>query len=99
MRVLFGFNAQFCGKTEQVVELPDNTKEDTIKETFPDIIGITYDDNCYFDILDEYVQDDESPCNDCGVSDYCDGWEAQFCCTLCQYEGREHCEDCDPMDI
>lgn len=30
---------------------------------------------------------------------YCDGWEAQFCCTLCEYHGGGDCENCDPMDI
>lgn len=41
------------------------------------------------------------PCDNCGQADYCDGWEAQFCCTLCNYNnnGNTPCEMCDPMDI
>lgn len=46
---------------------------------------------------DEY--DDDYPCNDCSQEDYCDGWEAQFCCSLCSWYGYEHCDDCNPMDI
>lgn len=44
---------------------------------------------------------DDCPCNDCGMSEMCDGWEAQFCCTRCmwQFDGDPPCEDCDPMDI
>lgn len=41
--------------------------------------------------------EEESPCVECGRD--CDGWDMQFCCTLCQWNGMEHCEDCDPMDI
>ena len=48
---------------------------------------------------DEYL--DDYPCNNCPSADYCDGWEAQFCCTLCHYnyDGDTPCDDCDPMDI
>lgn len=49
------------------------------------------------DELDYY--DDDYPCNNCSQSEYCDGWEAQFCCALCRYNGFEHCDDCDPMNI
>lgn len=47
--------------------------------------------------FDDY--DDDYPCNTCSSSDYCDGWEAMFCCTLCHYNGSEDCDNCDPMDI
>lgn len=47
--------------------------------------------------------DNEYPCNSCPSSDTCDGWEAQFCCTLCHYlyddEDGPPCDTCDPMDI
>lgn len=39
------------------------------------------------------------PCDTCGKAEYCDGWEAQFCCDLCEYMGGGDCENCDPMDI
>ena len=48
--------------------------------------------------MEEYL-DDENPCNSCPQSDYCDGWEAQFCCRLCEYLGGGDCDHCDPMDI
>lgn len=37
------------------------------------------------------------PCDNCDMN--CDGWDAQFCCTLCEYLGGRDCEDCDPWDI
>jgi hypothetical protein len=47
--------------------------------------------------------DSEDPCETCEERDYCDAWEAQFCCTLCCYmNGGEEppwCDECDPMDI
>ena len=54
--------------------------------------------------LDEYdddeLEEDDYPCNTCASKDSCDGWEAQFCCTLCRYYNDEpDCENCDPMDI
>lgn len=49
------------------------------------------------DIYDEY---DDYPCDNCGSADNCDGWEAQFCCTLCCYYNDEpDCNNCNPMDI
>ncbi len=49
------------------------------------------------------MMDEESPCETCDRKDWCDGWEAQFCCDLCiwQNDGKEPpwCEDCDPWDI
>ena len=43
---------------------------------------------------------DEDPCHTCDRQEFCDGWEAQFCCTLCRYYNDDpDCEYCDPMDI
>lgn len=44
---------------------------------------------------------DDYPCNDCANKDYCDCWEAEFCCTLCSYlyNGNTPCDECNPMDI
>lgn len=42
------------------------------------------------------------PCDNCLWKDSCDGWEAQYCCTLCKYEFGEDntpCDWCDPDDI
>lgn len=46
---------------------------------------------------EEYETD--YPCDTCGNADYCDSWEARFCCTLCEYRGGGDCDECDPMDI
>ena len=45
--------------------------------------------------------DDEYPCNNCPTKDYCDGWDAQFCCTLCMYlyEDDTPCDTCNSEDI
>ena len=44
--------------------------------------------------------DDDYPCDNCPRAEWCDGWEAKFCCELCQYlGGGSDCDDCDPMDI
>jgi hypothetical protein len=46
------------------------------------------------------MERDNYPCDDCPTKDSCDGWEAQFCCTLCRWFGdNPPCEECDPMDI
>ena len=49
---------------------------------------------------DDYIDYDPCPCDDCAERDWCDGWEAQFCCTLCRWRNEDpDCEDCDPWDI
>ena len=51
---------------------------------------------------EEYIDEDypeDYPCDNCGNEEFCDHWEARFCCTLCRYNGREDCDNCDPMDI
>lgn len=47
--------------------------------------------------MNEEEFEDDYPCNHCDQK--CDGWDAQFCCTLCHYNGAEDCENCDPWDI
>ena len=62
-----------------------------------DVDDFDYCPRCGVALIEE---DDEYPCNDCSQQDYCDGWEAQFCCKLCHYYSDEpDCENCDPMDI
>lgn len=51
-------------------------------------------------MAEDYTEyNDDYPCDKCHSRDTCDGWEAQFCCTLCEYHGGVDCENCDPMDI
>lgn len=45
---------------------------------------------------------DQYPCGDCAEAEYCDQYEARFCCKLCKYNGGgddEDCDMCDPGDI
>lgn len=47
-----------------------------------------------------YEDGDHCPCDDCDFE--CDGWDARYCCILCEWQygkGNTPCEDCDPMDI
>ena len=57
-----------------------------------------YDEIKIGGIMEDNFNEDY-PCKDCSTKDWCDGWEAQFCCALCYYNGREDCDNCDPMDI
>ena len=49
MKVMLGFSAQFCGTVETVVECVDTASDDEIKALFPALIGLPFDDNCYFE--------------------------------------------------
>ena len=49
--------------------------------------------------MDDLYDDDPCPCDTCANRDHCDGWDARFCCTLCQWYGMTDCDNCDPMDI
>lgn len=47
------------------------------------------------------MDEDKYPCDDCDMKHNCDGWDAQFCCTLCMYlYGDETpCDTCNSEDI
>ena len=45
------------------------------------------------------MDDEKAPCETCGDREYCDGWEAAFCCTICRWYGNDDCDNCDPFDI
>lgn len=49
--------------------------------------------------MSEEYPDEDYPCETCASSDWCDSWEAKFCCELCNYLGGGDCDNCDPMDI
>jgi hypothetical protein len=53
MKVLFGFAAQFIGQGNNIIDLPDGTTHEQIEELFEKILGLPYDDNCYYKILKE----------------------------------------------
>ena len=52
MNILFGFNSQFIGKQEIKVNFPQKEfTDDEIIDMFEDILGIPFDENCYFERL------------------------------------------------
>lgn len=53
MKVIFGFDNQFIGKHETEKYLPDDTTRKQIIELFPIILGISFDDDCYYRIEEE----------------------------------------------
>lgn len=53
MKILLGFDTQFCGKSETVIEAPNYLSKKEIKELFKKEMGIEFDENCYYEILGE----------------------------------------------
>ena len=53
MKVLLVFNAQFAGKAETTVHVPDNASDEYIKSLFEEELGSKYDENCYYEILSD----------------------------------------------
>lgn len=51
MKVKLVFDAQFCGRMESIVKVPDDATEEDIKELFPSELGLEYDKNCTIEIL------------------------------------------------
>ena len=45
------FDAQFIGKVEHTVEVPDDISDNQIKSLFFKELGIQFDDNCYWEKL------------------------------------------------
>lgn len=46
MKIKLIFDAQFVGREEVTVEVPDTISDEDIKKLFPEYIGIEYDENC-----------------------------------------------------
>ena len=54
MLVKLIFDAQFCGKHTWIVNVPNNSTANYIKNVvFPKETGIEFDENCDYEILDE----------------------------------------------
>lgn len=49
IRVKFCFDSQFAGKMEKVAVLPEDITDEQIKSKFPEVLGLDYDDNCWFE--------------------------------------------------
>lgn len=53
MKVQLIFNAQFCGYFEEIIEIPDDSTDEEIKEMFPlYMMDIKFNNNCSYKILD-----------------------------------------------
>lgn len=51
LKVKLIFDAQFCGHEEVEVNMPDNATEEDIQSQFKPVLGITYDENCFYEIM------------------------------------------------
>ena len=49
MKVKLVFDAQFCGRMESVVDVPDDATEEDIQKLFPSELGLEYDENCHIE--------------------------------------------------
>lgn len=45
------------------------------------------------------MDDEKCPCETCANKESCDGWDAAYCCILCDWLGGGDCENCDPWDL
>ena len=49
MKVVYGFSSQFCGGVHKVVtDIPEDTTDDEIIKSFEDVLGIPYNEECFF---------------------------------------------------
>lgn len=52
MKIKLIFDAQFVGREEVIVDVPENISDEEIKELFPRYIGIEYDENCSWEMIE-----------------------------------------------
>jgi hypothetical protein len=51
MKVLLGFNAQYCGYFEKEVDIPyDKFSHEYVLSIFPIEMGLEFDNNCFYEI-------------------------------------------------
>ena len=53
MKIKLIFNAQFVGRDEIIVDVPDDITDKEIKELFSKYLWMDYDENCYWIINPE----------------------------------------------
>ena len=53
MKIKLVFDAQFCGSIEDVVEVSDKITEDEIKALFPKYLGLDFDENCFWELVND----------------------------------------------
>lgn len=46
IKVKIVWDAQFCGRLEETIDVPDETTVDDIAEMFPKYLGVEFDKNC-----------------------------------------------------
>ena len=51
MKVRLVWDTQFCGRLEEIVDVKESATEEEIKKLFPIYLGMEYDENCYFEII------------------------------------------------
>ena len=51
MVVKYGFASQFIGSTEEIVRISRAVDEKEIKEIGEQVLGLPWDENCYYEIL------------------------------------------------
>lgn len=51
MKIKLIFDAQFVGRDEVTVEVPDNITDVEIKKLFPQYLQLNYDENCSWEKL------------------------------------------------
>lgn len=51
MQIKLIFDMKFCGKKEEIVNVPINITEREIKKLFPRYIGVEYNDACSYEIV------------------------------------------------
>ena len=55
MKLKLIFNAQFVGYDEATLEVSENITDEEIKELFPKVLWMNYDENCYWIKENEYI--------------------------------------------
>lgn len=52
MKTRIVFDSQFVGRVEEIVEVYSNISDKEIELLFYKYLGMKYDENCYYEILD-----------------------------------------------
>lgn len=50
MKYRLWFDAQFCGREETIVDIPDGASDKYIKQMFEKEMGFPFDENCGYEI-------------------------------------------------
>lgn len=53
MKIKLIFDAQFCGYAEKIIDVPKDYNDEDIKRIFEKEMGLKFDCNCYYEIIEE----------------------------------------------